>query len=148
MFELWDVLESLGHFDGIVPSLTCILTKQHGVHSGKYLLKNPGNTISETWIFKMFLASSALKNLCLWCKFQSLPLFIISLLLKNFLTALCIISGGLLAQKEGQESGKVSTSLHEIMKIRVSQDTGKMPYANAINVDNNTNVTCLYCSGM
>ena len=48
MFELWDVLESLGHFDGIFPSLMCILTKQHGVRSGKYLLKNLGNAISET----------------------------------------------------------------------------------------------------
>ena len=84
MFEPWDVLESLGPFDGIVPSLMCILTKQHGVRSGKYLLKNPGNAISETGIFKMFLASSALKNLCLWCKFQSRLLFIISLLLKTF----------------------------------------------------------------
>ena len=92
MFELWDVLESLGHFNGIAPSLTCILTKQHGARSGKYLLKNPGNII-----FKMFLASSALRNLCLWCEFQSRLPFIISLLLKNFLTALCIISGGLLA---------------------------------------------------
>ena len=48
MFELLDVLESLGHFDGIFPSLMCILTKQHGVRSGKYLLKNLGNAISET----------------------------------------------------------------------------------------------------
>ena len=30
------------------------------------------------------------KNLCLWCKFQSCLLFIIRLLLKNFLTALII----------------------------------------------------------
>ena len=34
------------------------------------------------------------------------------------------------------------------MKIGVSQDSGEMPYANAINMDNNTNVTCLYFSGM
>ena len=25
--------------DGIVPSLACILTKQHGIHGGKYLWK-------------------------------------------------------------------------------------------------------------
>ena len=29
MFEPCDVLERLGHFDGIVPSLVCIPTKQH-----------------------------------------------------------------------------------------------------------------------
>ena len=40
--------------NGIVPSLacTCILMKQHGVHSGKYLLKTPGNAISETLKFQ------------------------------------------------------------------------------------------------
>ena len=37
---------------------------------------------------KMSLDASALKNLCLWCKFQSHLLFIISLLLENVLTAL------------------------------------------------------------
>ena len=47
----------------------------------------PGNTISETLIFKMSLDASALKSLCFWCEFQSRVLFIISLLLKNFLTA-------------------------------------------------------------
>ena len=40
-------MECLGHFDGIAPSLACILTKQHGVRGGKYLMKNPGNAISE-----------------------------------------------------------------------------------------------------
>ena len=48
----------------------------------------PGNAISETLNFKMFLDALVLKNLCLWCEFQSRLLFIISLLLKNFLTAL------------------------------------------------------------
>ena len=47
---------------------------------GKYLLK--------TLNFKISLDASAFKNLCLWCKFQSRLLFIIDLLLKNFLTAL------------------------------------------------------------
>ena len=37
---------------------------------------------------RMSLHASALKNLCLWCKFQSHLLFIISLLLENVLTAL------------------------------------------------------------
>ena len=36
----------------------------------------------------MSLDDSALKNLCLWCEFQSRLLFIISLLLKTFSTAL------------------------------------------------------------
>ena len=83
-----NVVEHLGHFDGIVPSLACILTKQHGVRSEKYLLKTPGNTISETLNFKISLDASALKNLCLWCEFQNCLLFINSLPLKKFLTAL------------------------------------------------------------
>ena len=88
MIELCDVVECLGHFDGIVTSLACILTKQHGVHVGKYLLKPPGNDIYETLNFKMSLDASALKHWCLWCEFQSRLLFVISLLRKNFLTAL------------------------------------------------------------
>ena len=87
MFEPCDVVERLGHFNGIIPSLACIVTKQHGVRGGKFLLKTPGNAISETLNFKMSLDASVLKNLCLWCEFQSHLLFIISLLLKNFLTA-------------------------------------------------------------
>ena len=81
-------MECLEHFDGFVPSLACILTKQHGVHGGKYLLKTPGNAISKTLIFKMSLDASALKNLCLWSEFQSHLLFIISMVPKNCLTAL------------------------------------------------------------
>ena len=70
MFEPCDVMERLGHFDGIVHSLACILTKQHGIHGGKYLLKTPGSAISKTLIFKMSLDGSVLKNLCLWwCEF-------------------------------------------------------------------------------
>ena len=53
MFEPFDVMECLGHFKGIVPSLVCILTKQHGTHGGKYLLKTPGNVISDTLNFKV-----------------------------------------------------------------------------------------------
>ena len=55
---------------------------------GKFLLKTPGNAISETLYFKISLDATALKNLCLWCEFQSRLLFITSLLLKNLLTAL------------------------------------------------------------
>ena len=90
MFELCDVLERLRHFDGILPSLACILMKQHCVRGGKYLLKTPGKTISETLNLKMSLDAVALKNLCLCCEFQSRLLHIINLLLKNVLTALRI----------------------------------------------------------
>ena len=88
MFELCNVVEHLTHSDSIVSSLVFILTKQHGIRSGKFPLKTPGNAISETLYFKMSLDTLALKNLCLWWEFQSRLLFIISLLLKNFLTAL------------------------------------------------------------
>ena len=37
-FEPCDVVERLGHFNSIVPSLVSILTKQHGPPGGKYLL--------------------------------------------------------------------------------------------------------------
>ena len=60
-------------------SLVCILTKQHGIQGGKCLLKTPGNAIFVTQNFKMSLVSLTLKNLCLWCEFQSRLLFIISL---------------------------------------------------------------------
>ena len=56
----------------------------------KISLETPGNTISKTPNFKMSLDASTLKNLYLWCEFQSCLLFIISLLIKNFLTALII----------------------------------------------------------
>ena len=88
MFKPCDVLESLGHFNSIVASLVCILMKQRALRGEKCPLKTPANAISDTRIFKMFPDASALKNLCLWCEFQSRLLFIISLLLKNFLTAL------------------------------------------------------------
>ena len=48
MFEPYNVVERLGHFNGIIPSLAGILTKQHGVRGGKFLLKTPGNAISKT----------------------------------------------------------------------------------------------------
>ena len=49
-FEPYDVVKRLGHFDGTVPSLVCILPKYHGVRGGN---------------LKMSLDVSALKNLCL-----------------------------------------------------------------------------------
>ena len=64
--------------------------KQHSIRCGKYLLKTPGNAISETLNFKMSLDALAVKNLCLWCEFQRHLLFIISLLLENMLTALFV----------------------------------------------------------
>ena len=54
----------------------------------KIPLENPWKRDFETLNFKMSLDASALRNLCLWCEFQSCLLFIISLLLENFLTAL------------------------------------------------------------
>ena len=39
-------MECLRHFNGIIPSLECILTKKQGVRSGKYLLNTPENAIS------------------------------------------------------------------------------------------------------
>ena len=90
MFEPCDVVERLGHFNGIIPSLACILTKQHGVPGGKFLLKTPGNPVSETLNFKM-----ALKWPCLGPQelvaVVRVPKYYYSLsdcYLKNFLTAL------------------------------------------------------------
>ena len=58
-FKLCHVVKHVGHFGGIVPSLACILMKQHGVHGEKYLLKTPGNGVSETLNSKMPLDASA-----------------------------------------------------------------------------------------
>ena len=81
--DLWNVqtMRSWNVWDTSTASFPVFvaLTKQHGICSGKYLLKTPGNAISETSNFQLSLDASALKNLCLWCKFQS------CLLLKNFL---------------------------------------------------------------
>ena len=79
MLEPYDVVECLGHFNSIIPSLAGILKNQHGVHIGKFLLNTPGNAISKTLNFKMSLDASALKKLFLWCEFQIRLPFIISL---------------------------------------------------------------------
>ena len=55
-------VECLRYFDGIVPSVASILMKQHSICGGKYLLKTPGNAISETLNFKTSPDASALKN--------------------------------------------------------------------------------------
>ena len=81
-------MECLQHFDGIVPSVASILTKQYSLRGGKYLVKTLKMPFLRLKRLKMSLDASALKNLCLWCKFQSHLLFIISLLLENVLTAL------------------------------------------------------------
>ena len=120
-FELCDAVERLGHFDDIALSLECILMKQCGVHGGKYLLKTPGNGIFKTLNFKMSLDASALKNLCFWCEFQSRLLFIISLLLKNFLTAL------LLNQK------KLATIIYQVLWCQKSDINNVTFYSDIFN---------------
>ena len=86
-------MECLGHFDSIVPSLARILTKQHGVRSGKYSvplenLKKGHFQDSNFQTVPRHIVKRPFKNLCLWCEFQSCVRFIISRVLKNFLTAL------------------------------------------------------------
>ena len=51
-------------------------------------LETSGKAISKTLNFKLFLGTSALKNLCIWCEFQSRVLFIISVVLRKFLKVL------------------------------------------------------------
>ena len=63
----------LGNFDGIVPSLACILEQQSWHLKWKIPLENPGNGISETLNFIMSLDTSAIKNLRLYCEFQKPP---------------------------------------------------------------------------
>ena len=92
MFELHDVVECLWRFDGIrfPVNIASILREQHSIRSWKYLLKTPGNAISETLNFKMSLDALALKKLCFWFKFQSAYYSIWACYLKTFLTALVI----------------------------------------------------------
>ena len=58
----------------------------------KIPLENPWKRHFQDSKFQNALAASPVKNLCLWCKFQIHLLFIVSLLLKNFLTALHYIN--------------------------------------------------------
>ena len=85
-WNAWEILMAL------FSVLRVFWQNNNTVHGGKYFLKTPGNAISKTLNFKMSLDASALKNLCLWWKFQSRLLFIISLILKIFLTALYYIN--------------------------------------------------------
>ena len=92
MLEPCNVVKCLGHSMALFPVL-CVFSMYSDETIWRprliYILETPGNGISETLkTFKMSLDASALRNLCLWCEFQSCLLFIISLLLENFLTAL------------------------------------------------------------
>ena len=78
--QILQVVERLGHFDCIVPSLAWILTRQHGVGTGKIIpLGNP---------WKCHFRRLEIEK----CPYMTRPsrclLIIISLLLKNVLTAL------------------------------------------------------------
>ena len=109
-------MECLGHFDSIVPSLACIPTKQW-LPGVKYLLKTPGNMISETRISKCrYTPILSPKELPLVRPFQSHLLFIISLLLKNFLTAL-------IHQRVIWTTSLLPTSAWHIIWFQVRQNT-------------------------
>ena len=58
----------------------------------------------------MSLDASALKNLYLWCKFQSCLLFTISLLLKNFLRALQALGLYIFVRDKRGQGLKTSTA--------------------------------------
>ena len=75
-------MEHLGHFDGIVSSPACFMTKQHGVGDGKQFLKTPGNAISESLNIEM---PRTLRTCAVVVSFESHLLFIIRLLLKNII---------------------------------------------------------------
>ena len=63
MFELCDVLDAWDISTALFPECCVYSDTQHGVCGWKHLLKMPGNTISETLMFKMSLDASALKSL-------------------------------------------------------------------------------------
>ena len=92
MLEPCNVVKCLGHFNGIVPSLVCILDvfwRNNMASVVDIPLGNPWKW--HFWDSKNFQnvpRCLALRNLPIWCEFQSCLLFIISLLLENFLTAL------------------------------------------------------------
>ena len=84
-WNAWDILTAL------FPVLHVFWQSNKASAVEKYRFRTPRNGISETLNSKLSLIASALKNLCLWCEFQSCLLFIISLPLKNFLTALILV---------------------------------------------------------
>ena len=88
VFELCDVLEHLRHFRGVVSSLLCILTKQHGFCCGKYILKPPGNAISETLNVKMSPDASPSRTRTFGASSKAAYYSLSVCYLKTFLTAL------------------------------------------------------------
>ena len=79
----------LGHFDGIASSL--VYSDETTWHTRwKIPLENLWKHHFRDSNFQNVstIHASSLKNLCLWCELQSYLLFIIRLLLRNFLTAL------------------------------------------------------------
>ena len=84
-WNAWDILTAL------FPVLHVFWQSNKASAVEKYRFRTPGNGISETLNSKLSLIASALKNLCLWCEFQSCLPIIISLPLKNILTALILV---------------------------------------------------------
>ena len=79
----------LGHFDGIASSL--VYSDETTWHlRWKIPLENLWKHHFRDSNFQNVstIDASSLKNLCLWCELQSYLLFLIRLLLRNFLTAL------------------------------------------------------------
>ena len=141
-------MECLGHFDGTVPRLACILTKQQGVlRGGKYLLKTPGNSIFETLHFKMPPDALALKNLRLWCEFQSHLPFIISLILKNFLTALHYVLFNPLSLKIHIQLFSTLISIHFLKKI-VKRICSKMKHFYSRDHFINSHASLIFYQGL
>ena len=68
-WNAWDISTALFP----ILHLVCNQTKQHGIHGGKYFLKSPGNVISETLIFKLFLDAPALKKLVTFVRVPKPP---------------------------------------------------------------------------
>ena len=89
-FELCDILECQGHFDCTVPSLACILTKQHGVCSEKHLLKTPGDAITRTLISKCPQMPWPLRACAFGASSRATYYSLSACYLKTFLTALAI----------------------------------------------------------
>ena len=87
MFKPCDIVEYLGHFKSIVSSLACIATKQWHPR-WKIPLENPWKHDFRNSKFQNVPRCLSSKELPLVWPFQSRLLFILSLLLKNFLTAL------------------------------------------------------------
>ena len=89
-FELCDILECQGHFDYTVPSLACILTKQHGVCSEKHLLKTPGHAITGTLVSKCLQMPRPLRTCAFGESSRATYYSLSARYLKTFLTALAI----------------------------------------------------------